>query len=505
VSAEWPAAGAMPSASAALPGVRRDPLPAAARRTRRELRVGVVIAMAYAAGLALARLIDVADDGKAMLAFGTTFTVVVVASALLQPRWFVPLVVAYLPFSRVYALPVAGITGANLTNLLLSLGLLAWLAGRAKPRRRLRIGPPELLVAAYVAYGSLSVLTASRAGTDLLTLALAYRAWLAPMLLFFIVRGLVCDRQEATAILQVMAWTTTLVGALTWVEGLDRSSRSSIEAARVGGLMMQPNSMGAFFVYYGVPLLAYGLCARPLARGAPYFGGFLVAARAVLFTFSRGAYLGLAAGATVVSALRRPLLLVIAGGASVLAVLVHPELVPESVRERMGATRERAVFDGETDSASLDRSSADRIVIWRGAARMIVDKPLFGVGLGQFGPSIGLYTEYALDERHPRDAHNAFFAVAGEMGLPALFLLLLFLAALAATAARMYFGRRISPDRPLGLACLGMLVGLVVTCMLGSRFSDESLIGYFWMLAALTVVVSRLPLPHRPSPRPRWR
>jgi O-antigen ligase len=484
---------------------RRDPAAAQARRARIEVRPGLLVAVAYATALALARIIDVSEDGKAMLAFGTTFTGVAILSAVLQPRWFVPLLVAYLPFSRVYPLPVAGVTGANLTNLLLVLGLLAWLARRAKPRPRIRVGPPELLVGAYVALGTLSAYTASREGTDTLALALAYRAWLAPVLLFFLVRGLVKDRHDVTAAVAVMAWTTALVAGLTWFEGIDRSSRGSIDAARVPGLMMQPNSMGAFLVYYGVPLLAYAVCARPWVRGLPLFGAFLVAARALLFTFSRSAYLALAAGSAVVLLLRRPLLLAVAGGAGLLAVLVNPELVPDSVRTRLGATQEGAVYEGESGAQSLDRSSANRLVIWRGAARMIAERPLLGVGLGRFPQTIDLYTDYPLGPGHPRDAHNAFLLVAGEMGLPALLLLVLFLVALTAAAATTYFRRRISPDRPLALACLGMVAGLVLTCMLGSRFSDDSLIGYFWILAALTLVVGRLPLPGSSGRRTAWR
>ncbi len=496
---------AMMEVPSPLPTRTRDPR-AAGLRARRQVLGGVLVALAYSTGLALARFIDVSEDGKVMLLFGTTFALVVMVSVLVAPRWFVPLLATYLPFSRAYPLPVAGITGANLTNLLLVLGLLAWLAGRTKPRPRVRLGPPELLAAAYVAFGTLSVFTASASGADALTLALAYRAWLAPALIFFIVRGLVRDRTDVTAALAVMGWTSTLVGALTWVEGLDRSSRSSIEASRVAGLMMQANSMGAFLVYYGVPLLAFAVCARPLVpRGLPFFGGYLVVARAILFTFSRGAYLGFAAGSAVVLLLRRPLLLFLAGGALFLAVLVNPELVPESVRDRLAATQEGQIYEGEGESTGLDSSSARRLTIWKGGLRMILDRPLLGVGLGRFGRTIDFYTDYPLDRRHPRDAHNAFLLTAGEMGLPSLLLLLLFLAALSTSAALTYFRHRTFPDRPLGLACLGMVIAMVVTCMLGSRFSDESLIGYFWMLAALTVVVGRLPVSSETKPRPAWR
>jgi O-antigen ligase len=505
LSTEIPA----PSASASSVVVRAPAAPraaAAARRpSRTDFRAGLALAFAYATGLALARLIDVSEDGKAMFAFGTSFTLVCAVVALVRPRWLLPLFVAYLPYSRAYPLPVGGITGANLTNLLLVLVFLTWLSGRfgAAPRKRLRVGAPELIAAAYVAVASLSAVTAKLGGAETFDVVLDYRAWLAPILLFFLVRATVRQRQEIAALVLVMAWTTALIGGITWWEGIDRSTRGSIEAARVKGLMMQANQMGAFLVYYGVPLLAYALTLRPWRRGLPYFAGYLVAMRAMLFTFSRGAYLAFVAGSAVVALLRNPLYLVAAAGGGVAAVAAFPGLIPDSVRERLDSTTQEGTQTGE--AATLDRSSVLRLVIWKGAARMIAERPLQGVGLGQFPQLIGRYTELPLAKTDPHDAHNAFVLVAAEMGIPALLLLLLFLGALAATAVDTYFRRRLAPDRPLALACVGLVVSVCVSCMLGSRFSDESMIGYAWVLAGLTVVVARLPAPSGAATRSRWR
>jgi O-antigen ligase len=480
----------------------RQAAAAAALRSRAEIRPGLVLACAYAWGLAMARLIDVSDDGKAMLLFGTTFSLTVALSALLRPRWYLPLVVAYLPFSRVYPLPVAGITGANLTNLLLALGPVAWLSSRAQGRPRLRIGFAEGLVAVFVALASLSLVPAYAAAADLGEVALTYRTWLAPILFFFLARALVRDREDVKAILQVMVWTAFLVAADTWKEGLDRSDRGSIDSSRVPGLMQQANSMGAFLVYYGVPLLAFALGARPRRHALPYLAAFLITARATLYTFSRGAYLALAAGSATVLLLANPLLLAAAGGGGAVAAVLFPSLIPESVRERVGdTTTEQVVYQGEDPTVSLDRSSAHRLVIWRGAARMIAEHPLLGVGLGRFPSVIGFYTEYPLRKSDPHDAHNAFILLAGETGLPSLALLLLLLLTWGLTALRLRFKRRYHVDRALTLAFLGSLVALVVSCMLGSRFSDEALISWFWVLAALVVVVSRLREPPRRRPR----
>ena len=159
------------------------------------------------------------------------------------------------------------------------------------------------------------------------------------------------------------------------------------------------------------------------------------------------------------------------------------------------------VYAGDGTAVSLDRSSAHRLVIWRGAARMIAAQPLQGVGLGRFQRVIGSYTEVPLRKDDPHDAHNAYILVAAETGLPSLALLLLLFAAWGILALRLRFGHRHPVDRSLGLAFLGSLVAVIVSCMLGSRFSDEALIGWFWMLAALVVVAGHF----RKRPRPRRR
>jgi O-antigen ligase len=472
---------------------RRETADAAALRASRELRPGLVLAFVYAWGLAMARLIDVSEDGKAMLLFGTTFSVVLVVSAVARPRWYLPLVVAYLPFSRVYALPVAGITGANLTNLILLLGAVAWISSRVQGRRGVPLGAGDVLVVAFVAVSSLGLMPASSAGVGLGELAQTYRAWLAPILFFFLARGLVRDRTDVSGLLHVLAWTVFLVAADTWKEGLDRATRGSIDRARVPGLMAQPNSMGAFLAYYGAPMLALAIAARPWRKRLAYLAAFLFAVRATLFTFSRGSYLAMAAGSATVLAFGNPLLLVAAGGGGAMAVGFVPSLVPDSVRERFSdTTSDQSIYSGDGTAPALDKSSAHRLVLWRGAVRMIAANPLVGVGLGRFQQVIGLYTDVPLKKTDPHDAHNAFLLQAAEMGAPSLALLLVLFLVWGATALRVRFKHRHPVDRRLSLVFLGSLAAVLVSCMLGSRFSDDALIGGFWLLAGMVVVVGRL-------------
>lgn len=468
----------------------------ARRRARQKTRFDVLVAGSAASVLALARLVDVSDDGKLITLFALLYFVVCIGATLTRPRLLVPLAVAYLPFTRAFALTIPGIPGANAVNLLLLLAPVAALLTSPRGRVRLRWGTPEKLVLAFVCLGVLSLIPALANGAPLGDAIYLFRAWCAPILFFFVARALVRDREHVRAALAVMAWTTFLVAILTCVEGIERMDRSSIESARVPGLLRQANSMGAFLVYYGVMALALGLRARGWRRRVTLLATFAACARAVMFTFSRGAYLAMAAGSATVMFLRSPVLLGGATGAGVVAIVLFPSLIPESIKARLAETSER----GTPDDPQLDRSSAHRLVLWRGAFRMIGSNPVLGVGLGQFRPQIRRYTEVTLRSDDPDDAHNAYLLLAGEMGLPMFALMLAILTAFGVLSFRLHWRRRHAVDRSLALAFIGTEVGVIVSCALGSRFSDEALIAYFWIAAAMIAVVRRLPEAERRLP-----
>lgn len=478
-----------------------DLVPAAATQPRRQAhgpdRAGLWMAGAFAMLLSFARLIDVTESGPAMMLFGMLFTAAVSVTALLRPKWFPLLAAAYLPFSSAYSVGLAGVPGANMINIVIALGAVACVVSLRAQRQPFRLGRVGRLVVLYIALASLSVLPSMAAGMGTGQVLQLFREWVAPILFFFATLALVRERQDVADLLEVIAWTAALVAGLTLVEGVGRMGRGTIDASRVPGLMGQANSMGAFLVYYGVPLLALALATKSWPRRAAYLAGYLAAARAILFTFSRGAYLGIAAGSAVVLLIRKPALLVAAMAGGVVAVVLFPGLIPNSVMERLSATagEDRGIYSSTTEQ-TLDKSSSHRLILWRGAARMIAQYPTRGVGLGMFEPSIGMYTEVPLLPHDPTDAHNAFILIAGEMGLPTLLVLLLLHATFAVMALRLYYRRRMLIDRTLGLVFLGTHAGVFVSCMLGSRFSDEALIAYFWMFAGLLCAVSAMGDPH---------
>ena len=447
-----------------------------------ERRRAVLAAAVLASGFALVRAVDANPEGKlvSLLVLG-----VALASgwaALRRPELFPAVAVCYLPFSKVFPYPILGLPGLNGSNVVLAFGLLAWLRSLGRPGRRL-IGF-ELLLLVFLVIGGYGAVHGAidAGGLDVVDLLIDYRSWAAPILYFFIARAVIREPRDAEAVLAVLGWTLFVVSLATWREGIDLRDRRSMEQQRVSGILIQPNAMGAFLAYYGVPLLAIALTPGSTRRRLAAVVGFLAATRAILFTYSRGAQLALAAGCAAVLGFVSPLGLVALGSIAI-GVDSFPEVLPTSVRERFAQTTQNdtEIYD-ENASSQLDKSSAQRLNLWAGGREMIERHPWTGVGLFRFGSVVGRYTPEPIGEDDPRDAHNAYILTAGELGLPGLVTLLLLLlwSGAAAFASRL---RASHPtERLLGLACCGSLLAVMVSCMFGSRFAEEPLIGSFWVL-----------------------
>jgi hypothetical protein len=486
--------------TAARPGDFRVAEPASASPASavpgRLYRPALWFALISTTGLAVCYQREVSIEGKGILGLGLVFTLVAAYVALAHPRRFPLLLIAYLPYNACFPINVGGSTSLNLTNVLFLLGVVAMLS--ARPQRRQPFGGLEYLLVAFLAFACLAFLTAvfADAGQDLQTETFRFKRWLTPFLIFFLVRRVTEDRDDVVDVVVALLWTSTLVGALTWWEGRE-SSGGSIDTSRVGAVIGQANAMAAFLVYYSLPALALFLRMKTRAARALCLAGFLIMVRGMLFTMSRGAYLALAAGVGVVTLLRSPVLLVasiLAGGA---ATQYAPGLVPSSVVTRLQETHKADSLDPDPRD-NLDKSSRQRLMLWDAATGMIRDHPWRGVGLNRFSEVVGAYTETPLGEDDPSDAHNAYIKVAAEMGIPALLTMILLLTWIAGSALALYLRRTDLFERSLALALIGSLTGLVVSCLFGSRFTDENLMSHFWILVGSVRVLGFFPAAREP-------
>ena len=128
---------------------------------------------------------------------------------------------------------------------------------------------------------------------------------------------------------------------------------------------------------------------------------------AILATYSRGAIVGLGAGAVFLWLKSRRKLAV--GAIMSVAIIAAVSVMPGQWVDRINSTA-----NYQDDSSTLGRFDA-----WHHAVTVAVERPLTGGGFGTFSPVV--FARYSPDV-HWRAAHSIYFEVLGEQGFVGLIL-----------------------------------------------------------------------------------
>jgi len=180
-------------------------------------------------------------------------------------------------------------------------------------------------------------------------------------------------------------------------------------------------------------------------------GCLAITLAAVLFSASRGGFLGLVA-ACIFFLLKseqrvRNFILV----CMTIAVLSLPMQI---------SPVQRLLHPTHSD----DDAQQTRLAVWSGGLKMIEDHPIFGVGLDNYRIATQNYVNYGdipAGETGTRVAHNSYLEIAAEMGLPALFIFLGILVSSFRTLGRVYRAAMSSGDEFLRRVALGMQAGIL--------------------------------------------
>lgn len=237
------------------------------------------------------------------------------------------------------------------------------------------------------------------------------------------------------------------------------------------------NRAGVFFAIFLPILVAVALQPghRKLVRWLSAVGGAVLIA-AILFTFSRQAYLIALFGIVVLLFHRGVPMMALATLLAVLAI--GAGLLPESVTQRMGETRQV----GPGGGISYDASTQSRLEIWEGALAMLSDHP-FGVGVGRFREHIGEYTSHA-----GMDAHNAFVLVLAESGPLGLAMMLWLAWRLLMLTGKLRRSAASSVRPEAQLLALGFtvtVISMLLGNLYGSPYGDGLVMYNFWILCGL--------------------
>lgn len=421
-----------------------------------------------------ASIFALAITAAAAMVIAPSAVVVLVASlgllvgaiALLRLRVAILLLVATGPLES--ALPIDEAAVLTPVKAAGALCVLAFVIDAVVHHRRIRFDKVHGVLAALLALALVSSLGA-RSIPDALATTVRYASFVG---LYFVATQGVDDaragRRGVGTLSTQIAWVLSGTGAIAAVIAVWRFlSGESPLAQPVAG---DPNDL-AFILATTLPLTLWlvGRTGWPRLVAAVLF---VPMAASVVLSLSRSALLALAVAVVWHAATERrhiPALLV--GGAVIAGVAVFVVGAAED-QLREGLNQKQFVA-AENVSSRLDA--------WRAASELAADRPLTGVGPGNFGLHYFEQTGRPPGTFGLRVVHDAYLDVAAELGIVGLGL---FLAYLGITFARA--GAAIG-SRPHGLAAAvraAMVVAIVAAITLSEQYYPP-----FWVLGAMATML----------------
>jgi O-antigen ligase len=228
----------------------------------------------------------------------------------------------------------------------------------------------------------------------------------------------------------------------------------------VGGMFGNPNDL-ALHLAMMIPI-AFGLMlsTRGIVKRLVYVGGALLMGAALVVTFSRGGFLGMAAASLVLAWKlgRRNRVAVVA--ATLVVVALFLVLAPGEYAGRL------ATIVGQAD---VTGSSGARQALLIRSIETTIKNPLLGVGMGNFH-TVSL---------HEQVSHNAYTQVGAEMGVAAMLVYTLFvlspLGRLRRIERETVADHKGSRDYYLAVCFQASVVGYMVSSFFGS-------VAYLWYI-----------------------
>ncbi len=280
---------------------------------------------------------------------------------------------------------------------------------------------------------------------------------------FFLVVALAEHGREKALRFFIMASVAALAALLVLDTGTGRLHVSNT---------YDPNDMALLFVVFLPIVTAEALCANNFLIRIATWGTVACSLIGITLTQSRGGLLALAAVAAhalLISKKRRWLLVpLLALGAVIIA-----QAADDAYWHR---------FQELQTQEDYNYTARDgRMTVWREGLGLLAQRPLLGVGIGQFSAGLGM-----IGNGSYKTAHNSFLQLAAELGI---FGLLVFLAMLR-EAFRIARAGRASPLLPAAdrLRHSALLLSLTGYCV-GGFFLSQAHGNILYMLLALAAVM----------------
>ncbi len=263
-----------------------------------------------------------------------------------------------------------------------------------------------------------------------------------------------------------------------WVDSKEAGVRT-----RVYSILGSPNVMGSLMTLSAPICFALGLNQRKKGKCALFIFLSLCMVISLLFTFSRGAWIGFAAAAVLYVFLKDKRWFIPAIIAGVLAILIVPGV----------GSRLSYMLSSEYIESSM---KGGRLIRWTRGLTILKDNLLLGVGHGQFGGAVAMnhgikrLIETEVIKTFYMD--NYYLKTAVETGIVGLGAFLTLILSVFTSFLRTI---RVTADKGLKEIEIGILcgaAGVIVHNFVENIFEVPMMATCFWLLAAVMMHFWRL-------------
>ena len=303
-----------------------------------------------------------------------------------------------------------------------------------------------------------------------------WKNYVEMMFLFFAAAAVIRTPKQMGIVITLMCASLLLVNRSYHSTIGDRDFSQYSDSLRDAGALgyAGENGMGAFQAEMAVFLIGIAGFIQRRAFKAALRAVALTSIYCLVFTFSRGGYLGFLVGLLVLGLVKKRTLLFL-----LLVILIGwQSFVPNAVTQRVLMTYQ--------DGQGLDASAEERVTIWHDAQQVINEDPVLGTGFDtyKFMGRVGPY----------QDTHNYYVKLLLELGFVGL-LTFLWMLASGGKAAWQLFRTASDPlSSAVGGAFFAMLICALVVNFFGDRWSYLQVNGFLWVIFGLVargLVLSR--------------
>lgn len=296
---------------------------------------------------------------------------------------------------------------------------------------------------------------------------------------YFVIINTIDTKEQLYSVIKLftaVGFLVSIYGILQYIFGWNTNNawidEDMFEQAtmRAYSTMENPNVLGEYLLLI-IPLAA----AFMLRKGAKipekcfYAAVFLSGALCMVFTQSRGCWLGLILAAMIFVTFYNGKL----WGLLPVVLIILPFVIPETMADRMMSV-------GNLE----DSSTSYRVFIWRGTLSMLRDFWIGGIGMGE-GAFRAVYPLYSFNGISAPHSHNTFLQLLVEGGIAGLAAFVIIMIMFLKKTSSIYrMAERNSSDALIALAIGSGTAGFMMQSMFDYTFYNYRMMAMFFMMTA---------------------